>query len=136
MKVPKDFLMLQKEGRLTLQIPQFGATEWVELPDDWVHEIKHDTSNIIPCTSRQEGFLYFTEKGYKANEDAILDAYAKSEVFRGENHGKEYEERVEKFKRYAEKLFQGEKDAIKRKIKNLKAMILEYKDARERFFTD
>lgn len=82
--------LLRREGRLTLQVPQFSLS-WggsprpshappnlVGVPDEWFCFLNLG----VPAVGRMEGFLYISRLGYEANRQEILDIYAQAAEMR------------------------------------------------------
>jgi hypothetical protein len=91
MKVSKGTLTcLAAEGRATLQIPQLvieihtgkpvaredlgeNEPDAIECEADWFMYLK---SSGVPVIGRQQGFLYFSRKGYEACKEMLREAFS------------------------------------------------------------
>jgi|WetSurSiteA1Bulk_404760.scaffolds.fasta_scaffold00038_69 hypothetical protein len=85
----ENLLTLVKEGRLTLQIPQFylgfrplPTTTWIDFPDNWFCFVKN--SNRLSL-GKEGGFLYWSRIGYEANKEKIISAYINGVKSKGVN---------------------------------------------------
>jgi len=80
--IKDSIIILAGEGRLTLQVPDTvigSVPQLVNVPDDWFCFLKSDSS---PCTGKQKGFLYLTEKGFQDNYDDLKKAFENA-IIRG-----------------------------------------------------
>lgn len=129
MKLHKNqHLSLVAEGRLTLQVPDtyvcltkadrdaFDAEEIVEYPDDYFMYVT-GSYKPLPCVGKQQGFLYFTQKGYDALKDELRDAFTSSR-----SRGQTWQD----FEAYAEKHFADLEAATVKKIKKVKRELKQY----------
>lgn len=116
MKVLKGVLFtLTREGRHTLQVPQFcigsGEPEVEDIPDDWIMELKSDKT---PCVGKEQGVLVYDQEGPGGEQGKIREGFV-------ENRGTWSE-----FEKHVEEHFQKieHKGAQKKKLAELKGVVI------------
>jgi len=90
MKIIKDArTSLAHNGYITLQVPDVEialdgvASTIEELPDDWFFYLNLKRSQPVPCIGKENGFLYYTRKGWEANKTLLKEAFESSPTPRG-----------------------------------------------------
>jgi len=123
MKISKEHMFtLMHEGYITLQIPNlvisfdnnYSDPNAKDVPDEWFSILR--SSGNRPVIGKEQGFLYFSKAGWKANKKEIKEAFLSSPNPRGT---------WEEFEEYVKKHFKNAELSIHKEIAKLKKRIYE-----------
>ena len=149
MKISEDALFcLMTKGYVTLQVPAIEIfipnlpgmpaptvkpkkPKMINIPDDYLCELKHCGSKCRPTIGKEQGYLYITEKGYKNLKPQIRKAFLKAHHIgqaRGCSFSMTDAQAWAVFEAYAKKHFTEVNDCIKKQLKQYEAKVKELKN--------
>jgi len=147
MQISREALFsLMTTGYVTLQVPQFNISfgrnggvledgqiprspeDTMDIPNDYLYELKHCGMKSRPTIGKESGFTYITRKGYEALKPQIKEAFL-SAFHAGRARVPETVETEEEawsvFEQYAETHFSEVEECIAKQLKQYQAKVSE-----------
>jgi hypothetical protein len=116
MKDEIDLFMLPRERRITLQIPDLIIDQNIckkadlsKYPKEWFCYLKDDAL----VAGKEQGFLFWSKKGWEANKEKIKEEFNNSTIIRNPHLN------WSDFEKHANKHFKMVEDKTKKKMKRM-----------------